>query len=641
MLKRILLFLLVIFPFVVLAQNKEHYPHSIEQHKTMLSSKSNTARVYDIDLHYVQFYWELNPLINFIQGRITYHFKSLRTTNSIAFDFAANMEIDSAKYKNQLCTINKINGNDEIRINLPLFLNESQLDSITIYYKGAPKQTGFGAFSISNHASGPVLWTLSEPYGDKEWWPCQSNLNDKIDSVDISVKTPKPYLVGTNGMLVQIDSVDTSYIYHWKHRYPIVSYLIAVAVSNYKVINDSIDLQNRKLPFLNYVYPHELEKSKTQLQETKSIMHLFEHLFGPYPFLLEKYGHVQCNIGGGMEHQTMSFMGNFNRGLIAHELGHQWFGNQVTCGSWQDIWLNEGFATYMAGLINDFGVNDTLWNIFKLQSMNEALQANSGSVFVDDTTEVSRIFNYRLSYVKASLLLHMLRWKLGDNLFFEGCRNYLNDQETSYQFATTPQFIKHLENVYGQSLDEFFNDWYYGEGYPMYEIQWQQNADFRVNVNIKQNTTSTKVPFFEMPVPISFEGNGIDTTIVFENTSNNQDFNFALNFNVTQAIPDKEKWILATYKISNKNEFINFNKLLINVSPNPNNGYMHINLNKKINIQALRVYSLLGEKVLEFTNYTEPKNYIELDLRDFENGVYTLLLAEKNRTSSVKIIVMK
>ncbi len=633
--------MLVVLPIVAIAQNDGIYPHSIEHHKAILNNKVSNARTFDIKLHYVQFYWELNPQINFIQGKITYHFTTLRNINSIVFDIAANMQIDSVKYKNQFCTFSGIHSIDEVRIMLPEILNESQLDSITIYYKGEPKQTGFGAFSVSNHASGPVLWTLSEPYGDKEWWPCQSNLIDKIDSLDIIVKTPKPYKVGSNGVLVSIDSVDTSYIYHWKHRYPIASYLVAVAVSNYEIINDSIELQNKKLPFLNYVYPHELEKSKVQLLETKSIMSLFEKLFGPYPFLLEKYGHVQCNIGGGMEHQTMSFMGNFNRGLIAHELGHQWFGNQVTCGSWQDIWLNEGFATYMAGLINDFGVNDTLWNIFKLQSMTEALQAKTGSVFVEDTIEVSRIFNYRLSYVKASLLLHMLRWKLGDDLFFEGCRNYLNDQETTFQFATTSQFKKHLENVYGQSLDEFFNDWYYGEGYPMYEIQWQQSTDFRIDVNIKQTTTSTKVPFFEMPIPISFEGNGIDTTIVFDNTTNNQNFNFALNFKVNEAIPDKEKWILAEYRISNKNEFNNFNKLLINVSPNPNNGYMHINLNKKIDIEAIRVYSLLGEKVLELSNYYEPKNYIELDVRDFENGVYTLVISEKNRTSAVKVIVMK
>lgn len=636
---RYLFFLtLLFFNNIAFAQSIEEKIHHAELHKA-LSINKNNSRIANINLHYVDFNWEANPNVNYIKGKITYHFITLENLNSITFDLANNMQVDSVLHRNEHCVV--AGSNDAIRINLPTILNEGQLDSITIYYQGEPKQTGFGAFSVSTHATGPVLWTLSEPYGDKEWWPCQSNLNDKIDSIDIHVKTPKPYIVGSNGLLIKLDSIDTSYIYHWKHKYPIASYLIAIAISNYSILNDSVDLESGKMQFLNYVYPQELEIAKVQLQETKSIIQLFEKLFGRYPFYREKYGHAQCNIGGGMEHQTMSFMGNFNRGLIAHELGHQWFGNQVTCASWKDIWLNEAFATYLAGIIYDFGRNDSLWQIFKLQSISEALKATQGSVYVDDTTEVSRIFDYRLSYVKAALLLHMLRWKIGDELFFEACKNYLNDASLSFGFAYTNNFKNALETVYGNSLDEFFNDWFYGEGYPRYEIQWEQNTDLKLKLNIKQSSVHPSVSFFEMPVPIKFEGDAFDTVLVFQNLYNNQDFELPLNFKIRQAIPDPDKWLLAEFKISNKNEFTNFNKLLINVSPNPNNGYMQINLNKKINIETLKLYSLLGEKILELKKFTEPKNYIELDIRDFENGMYTLLIEEKNRTSSVKIIVMK
>jgi aminopeptidase N len=621
------------------AQNSSKDIHQYELQKALSNNKNNTARISNINLHYVNFYWEANPEVNYIKGKITYHFITLENLNAITFDLASNMQVDSVLYKNQICVVTEVN--DQIRINLSSLINEGQLDSIIIYYQGEPKQTGFGAFSIGTHSSGPVLWTLSEPYGDKEWWPCQSNLSDKIDSIDIHVKTPKPYIVGSNGLLMKLDSIDTSYIYHWKHRYPIASYLIAIAISNYAILNDTMQLQNGPMQFLNYVYPHQVELSKKQLHETKEIIHLFEDLFGEYPFYKEKYGHAQCNIGGGMEHQTMSFMGNFNKGLIAHELGHQWFGDKITCASWQEIWLNEGFATYLAGIIYDFGKNDTLWNIFKLQSITEALQAKQGSVYVDDTSNVSRIFDYRLSYVKASLILHMLRWKLGDDLFFTACKNYLNDDELSFAFSNTERFKNHLEQTANINLDEFFNDWLYGEGYPKYEIQWEQNTDLKLKVNIKQSSVHPSVSFFEMPVPVKFEGDAFDTVLVFQNLYNNQDFELPLYFKIQQAIPDSDKWLLAEFKISNKNEFANFNRLLINVSPNPNNGYMHINLNKKINIEALKLYSLLGEKILELKNFNEPKNYLELDIRDFENGMYTLFIEEKNRTSSVKIIVMK
>ncbi len=630
---------MLIFQDSVFAQNNAKEIQEFELHKALSNNKSKQARISNINLHYVDFYWEANPEINFIKGKITYHFIASENLNSIVFDFAANMQIDSAIYKNEFCVVGR--SGDEIRINLPSIINEGQLDSIVIYYQGEPKQTGFGAFSVSNHASGPVLWTLSEPYGDREWWPCQSNLSDKIDSINIHVKTPKPYIVGSNGLLIKTDSIDTSYIYHWKHRYPIASYLIAIAISNYSILDDTLQLQNGAMQFLNYVYPHQVELSKKQLHETKEIIHLFENLFGEYPFYKEKYGHAQCNIGGGMEHQTMSFMGNFNKGLIAHELGHQWFGDKITCASWKEIWLNEGFATYLAGLIHDFGKNDTLWEVFKLQSITEALQAKTGSVYVDDTSNVSRIFDYRLSYVKASLILHMLRWKLGDDLFFAACKNYLNDDELSYSFSNTDKFKNHFEQIASMNLDEFFADWLYGEGYPMYEIQWEQKKDFTLHVNIKQQSTHSSVNFFEMPVPIKFKNNYVDTTLVFNNVNNNQDFVIPLSFKVTSASTDPQRWLLAEYKISNRTEFENFDKLLIDTYPNPTNGLININLNKKIIINSVEVFTSLGEPVYKSTYYIDPTNFIQLDLRDFENGFYTLIINEENRSSTLKLIIMK
>jgi len=395
------------------------------------------------------------------------------------------------------------------------------------------------------------------------------------------------------------------------------------------------------MPFINYVYPEQYDLSKTQLEETKTIIRLFENLFGEYPFYKEKYGHAQCNIGGGMEHQTMSFMGNFNRGLIAHELAHQWFGDKVTCASWKEIWLNEGFATYLAGLINDFGINENAWEVFKTQSMSDAKLAKTGSVYVDDTTNVSRVFDYRLTYVKASLLLHMLRWKLGDSLFFEGIRNYLTDPSLMYSFSNTNLLKYHLENSSGLNLDEFFNDWFYGEGYPNYEIQWQQNDDLSVNVNIKQSTESNTVEFFEMPIPIRFKSSTKDTILVFNNTFNNQNFTLPINFKVNNAEADPDKWIIADYKISNTLEFSNFDKLLITQYPNPSSGILYFNINKKISIDKIRIINGFGKVIFETTYDTTPTNSVYIDAILLENGVYYIQLEEPNRTSTSKVIIMK
>ena len=485
--------------------------------------------------------------------------------------------------------------NDLLEITLDNEIPNSLSDSVDIYYQGSPQQTGFGAFSIGKNDGIPVLWTLSEPFGDKQWWPCQSNLIDKIDSIDIQVKTPKPYQVGSIGLLTQIDSIDTSYIYTWKHRYPIASYLVAIAVSKYSIISDTVHLKNGVMPFINYVYPNQLNIASAQLLETKNILRLFEKLYGEYPFYKEKYGHVQCNIGGGMEHQTMSFMGNFNKGLIAHELAHQWFGDKVTCSNWKDIWLNEGFATYSAGLINDFGINPTAWEEFKLRSITEALLAKTGSVYVDDTTKVSRIFDQKLSYTKASLLLHMLRWKMGDELFFEACRNYLNDEQLAYSFSNTELLKNHLEETSGLDLTEFFNDWFYGEAYPKYEIKWQQNDSLNLNVLISQSNDFSSSKFFEMPIPIEFKNGNHDTTLIFNHTNNNQNFNLTLPFKATTAIADPLKWILAEYRISNISEFNNFDKLMINTYPNPAANKIDLSFNKSISIEKIEISNCLGE----------------------------------------------
>lgn len=637
--KKLFFVLLLFVSFVAQGQEIERSIHHQEEQKAKMLSKANQARDFTLNIHYIDFHFEANPKEQYIKGFIRYHFISKENTTSLVFDLANNMQVDSVKYKNELMT--NTHTNELLTIQISSILSSGQLDSIDIYYQGAPEQTGFGAFSIGTHSGAPVLWTLSEPYGDKQWWPCQSNLIDKIDSVSITVKTPKPYKVGSNGLLVRTDSVDTSYLYTWKHRHPIASYLIAIGISNYSVIDDTVMLRQGEMSFLNYVYPEQLEVARTQVLETKSILRFYESKFGNYPFFNEKYGHLQCNIGGGMEHQTMSFMGNFNRGLIAHELAHQWFGDKVTCANWKDIWLNEGFATYLAGLINDFGVNDAAWEVFKLQSLSDAFQATSGSVYVDDTTSVSRVFDYRLTYVKASYLLHMLRWKMGDDLFFTACRNYLNDPELAYSFSNTALFKQHLENAYGSSLTEYFNDWFYGEGYPKYEIQWKQNQDFSIDVTLNQTTTHPSVNFFEMPVPIQFGNDSKDSIVILNNSSNGEKFHIPFPYKVTSGIADPEKWLIAEYRISNQNEFNNFDKLIIIRYPNPSTGIINFNFNKTITIEKIEVKNSIGQDVYDRVTNNTPSAYQEIDLSFLENGIYSIRLKEKSRTSVVKVLIMK
>src|ERR1019366_8916799 len=411
------------------------------------------------DLKYHRCVWEIDPAVSFIKGNITSYFKpAINGFNQIEFDLSMVRTVDSVKFHNSNISFSQIN-NDVLQINLPTIIPINTLDSVTVFYQGVPPHADTASFYQSTHNGTPIIWTLSEPFGAKDWWACKQSLTDKIDSLDIIVTVPQQNKVASNGILISEILSGNNKIFHWKTKYPIAAYLVGIAVTNYSGYSDFVPLQSGdSLEVLNYVYPENLATAQSQTPDIINIIKFYDSLTIEYPFAKEKYGHAQFNWGGGMEHQTMSFVVNFSHALMAHECAHQWFGDRVTCASWQDIWLNEGFATYFEGLTEERYFPDT-WMTWKQQKIENITSLPDGSVLCDDTTSVKRIFSARLSYNKGAYLLHMLRCKLGDSIFFLALKNYLNDSLLAGSYAHTPALIAHLEATSNQSLKSFFNEW--------------------------------------------------------------------------------------------------------------------------------------------------------------------------------------
>jgi len=520
-------------------------------HQRLSSRETQTMASGNFDVAYYRCEWEVDPAVRYIKGKVTVYYTILSATNTISLDLMSPLVTDSVKQRNVLLA--KSQANNTLTINFPVTANAGTLDSVSIFYQGAPPNTGFGSFIQSTHSGTPVMWSLSEPYGSRDWWPCKNGLDDKADSIDILVTNPIAYKAASNGLLQSetISAGGTKITAHWKHRYPIASYLMCFAVTNYTVFNNTVQLSTGTLPMQTYCYPESLNSFQNGTINTLNAMKLFDTTFGPYPFMNEKYGHVQFGWGGGMEHQTSTFIVNIGESLCAHELGHQWFGDKITCGSWKDIWLNEGFATHLASMYMEkkYPAN-VLSN--RQSEINTITSQPGGSVEVSDTTDVNRIFDSRLSYTKGSHLLYMLRWKLGDNIFFDAIRNYQNDPTIVYGFARTADLKRNLEQTSGQNLTNFFDQWYSGQGYPSYNVQWSNAGSGNVWIKMNQTTSHASVPFFELPVALKFSNATQSATVIVNNTSNGEVFIKSIGFVANAVTIDPEAWLITKNNTSNQ-----------------------------------------------------------------------------------------
>jgi aminopeptidase N len=405
---------------------------------------------------------------------------------------------------------------------------------VKIYYRH--NNVSDNAFYVSNG----MVFTDCEPEGARKWFPSWDKPSDKA-TIELRAKTPATVKLGSNGRLADsIKTADTIY-YHWISRDPVATYLTVVSAK----VNYGLDIVN----WVNPSDPNDIlpirfyynvgENLTAAKQRIIPLTTFFSETFGKHPF--EKNGFATLNnqfVWGGMENQTLTSLcpNCWGEYLMAHEYAHQWFGDMITCATWADIFLNEGFATFSEALWSE---SKSGYASYKSDINNEAnsyLGSNPGWAISNPNWAVTtpannQLFNYAMTYAKGACVLHLLRYVLGDSLFFTGLKAYAADPSLKYRSAVIPDFKNVMATVSGQNLDWFFDQWIYQPNHPIYQNGYyfaQAGSNWEVGFQAKQVQTNTV--FFKMPIQLKISfASGSDTMIQVMNDVNNQMYFFTFN----------------------------------------------------------------------------------------------------------------
>ena len=562
------------------------------------------------------------------------------------FELSNQLIIDSAKINGQLLNVTQVS-NVVNKIVLPAPLSQNTLFTAEVFYHGAPTGgTGFFTNGILNqtNASIPaqVTHTVSAAIHSRDWWPCKQSLTDKIDSADIWITVPMGLKVASNGLLKNITPVTSGFDrYEWTTRYPVDYYLLSFSVAPYNEYNYYVHFSgsNDSMLVQNFIYDHPsvLQQSQDELDSIGHMINHFSTIFSKYPFSKEKFGICQTPLGGGMENQTMASLGSLDATLIAHELSHQWWGDNVTCASLKDMWLNEGFATYSEQLFVEHFRSPAQALSLRTSVFNQVMTSIGGSVYVDDTTNEWRIYDGRLTYYKGAAVAHMLRYMINnDSVYFQLLKNY--QQQYAYSTATTED-LKNLANqISGLSLDTFFQQWIYKEGYPTYSAKWFQNGN---QVLLKLSHTASKplsVPVFKLPVEVKLSSGQGDTIIRVYNDQPSQFYFLNWNNAMTGLTIDPNNHILNKLgSITKDSSLLGLNSLEQNkqeIFPNPSSTEWRI---KNIPINSnISLVDASGKKLISMITASDS---ISIPCGNLPSGVYVLTIVDvNNRTMNYHLM---
>jgi aminopeptidase N len=556
--------------------------------------------------------------------------------DSIVLQLVDSAIIDSILV-NQINT-HYLHSNDFIRIPVE-GTSAGDMLTVRVYYHlmdiSEPNNRGISTYRSSDGRS--LAWSLSEPFYAKKWFPCKQILTDKADSSYLFFTVRDSLMVGSNGLLRNKVPLDSGWVrYEWVTTYPMAYYLPSFAVADYLDYSfyaklnagDSVLIQNFIPDDSSY-----LALNKEAIDATAKIIEVFSSAFGLYPFLKEKYGHCVAPLGGGMEHQTMTTIDNFDFELVAHELAHQWFGDYVTCNDWQDIWINEGFASY-AELIAIEAIKPAERNDWLLDAYSLSISENGGSVYIPevDSANDDRIFDYRLTYRKGAYLLHMIRHQLNDDsIFFAVLRKFIATYGN--ETAGAIEFRNILEELSGRSFETFFNQWYYGEGHPVFSIRWEHSND-SLKIYLSQHGSSPLItPFFNVIVDFKISYFGGDTLVKFYQDQSEMVYSIPFNKKVYKISLDNENWILK--EILSTKRILTDDSVRFSIFPNPANDVVYV---ENVDIGLSFNVEIYDSKGVLFHKATTAEVFMQIDLENFLKGVYQVVVSRKNHQEFFQLV---
>jgi aminopeptidase N len=500
----------------------------------------------NIDVLYHKIFWRINPdSTKYIRGSVQTNFKTIvGSVSSINFDLRSTLTIDSVYFRGaKLPGASITRTGNTFAIALGTTLANNFIDSVIVYYRGAPPAVSGAAqgYQIGNDAgAGNYVNTLSESYEDRDWWPCKADMQDKIDSMDITVSVPwaspaagDTFWVASNGKLVDSTISGTSRLFTYKTRYPIASYLVAVTVARFtRYYRTPVNINGTLVPVVYYLFRGKTAGTYntilTAMDNMRMALDSLSDRYGDYGFKNEKHGFYEGLQGAaGMEHQTFSAIATgsiSSNSVLAHELAHQWFGDKVSFATWNDLWLAEGFARYSESLVGEMVPSTGINPLTKRTSSKTTAQGiPTTPVRLSDADQATSNLIWTAAnddavYEKGAMVVGMLRALLGDAKFFTALRNYQTAPGLAYKSATTDSLRIYMSQQAGLDMTNFFDDWVIKVGHPTTTINWNTPVAKKFVVSVGGQTRTGVPPavtaYFRNVIALNVKDATHDTTII-------------------------------------------------------------------------------------------------------------------------------